>query len=279
MCQLFALPEVPFLFSQFFAGNIWAVTLVTGNPTNVLLAEDLGDTFVSFAARMGVPGVAAGLVSFALMYITNRTKVDVRADPTGREAGLELAALDAGDGPGEAAPSHSALGRFESVAAASAPSSLAGQDSEGDGDGERSSLGSRHHSPEGERGSARDGTFTRTGVFCLVRVLTATLICALESVHGLPVYLVVLIMGACSIVVDGLIDAAFVADTLRHMPWELFSFVTGFLVLAEAMSVTGISLALASVFLPLAHTKSVAYVSGFATVLVCNLNESLIDYS
>ena len=45
--------------------------------------------------------------------------------------------------------------------------------------------------------------------------------------HGLPVYLVVLIMGACSIVVDGLIDAAFVADTLRHMPWELFSFVTG----------------------------------------------------
>ena len=51
----------------------------------------------------------------------------------------------------------------------------------------------------------------------------------------------------------------------------------GFLVLAEAMSVTGISLALASVFLPLAHTKSVAYVSGFATVLVCNPNESLID--
>ena len=39
MCQLLALPEVPFLFSQFFAGNIWAVTLVTGNPTNVLLAE------------------------------------------------------------------------------------------------------------------------------------------------------------------------------------------------------------------------------------------------
>mmetsp|Transcript_29854 Transcript_29854/g.93569 ORF Transcript_29854/g.93569 Transcript_29854/m.93569 type:complete len:187 (-) Transcript_29854:111-671(-) len=82
-------------------------------------------------------------------------------------------------------------------------------------------------------------------------------------------------MGACSIVVDGLIDAAFVADTLRHMPWELFSFVTGFLVLAEAMSVTGISLALASVFLPLAHTKSVAYVSGFVTMLFCNLFETL----
>ena len=31
MCQLLNLPEIPFLFSQFFAGNIWAVTLVTGN--------------------------------------------------------------------------------------------------------------------------------------------------------------------------------------------------------------------------------------------------------
>ena len=67
MCQLLNLPEIPFLFSQFFAGNIWAVTLVTGNPTNVLLAEDLGDTFTSFAARMGVPGIAAGLTSFYLI--------------------------------------------------------------------------------------------------------------------------------------------------------------------------------------------------------------------
>ena len=56
MCQLLNLPELPFLFSQFFAGNIWAVTLVTGNPTNVLLAEDLGDSFMSFARRMGLPG-------------------------------------------------------------------------------------------------------------------------------------------------------------------------------------------------------------------------------
>ena len=58
LLQLLSLPEIPYLFSQFFAGNIWVVTLVTGNPTNVLLAEDLGDSFVSFAARMGIPGSA-----------------------------------------------------------------------------------------------------------------------------------------------------------------------------------------------------------------------------
>ena len=57
------MPSLASLFSRFFAGNIWAVTLVTRNPTNVLRAEDLGDSFVSFAARMGLPGIAAGLTS------------------------------------------------------------------------------------------------------------------------------------------------------------------------------------------------------------------------
>jgi hypothetical protein len=30
--------------------------------------------------------------------------------------------------------------------------------------------------------------FTKNGVFCLLRVALATAFCALESVHGLPVY-------------------------------------------------------------------------------------------
>ena len=65
------------------------------------------------------------------------------------------------------------------------------------------------------------------------------------------------------------------AQVLRHMPWELFSFVTGFLVLAEAMAVTGISLWLASAFIPLAGSRSVAFVSGYVTMLFCNVFETL----
>jgi Na+/H+ antiporter NhaD/arsenite permease-like protein len=82
-------------------------------------------------------------------------------------------------------------------------------------------------------------------------------------------------MGGASLGLDFLADPSFAADTLRHMPWELFSFVTGFLVLAEAMSVCGISRALAAVFLPLADSRSVAYTSGFVTMLFCNLFETL----
>ena len=107
------------------------MTLVTGNPTNVLLAEDLGDTFVSFAGRMGIPvrapspsilayptlltvvsplapapnvrhrvqGIAAGLTSFVLMYWTNRNKVDVVSPPQHGmiEEDRELGQLSSGE--------------------------------------------------------------------------------------------------------------------------------------------------------------------------------------
>ena len=67
----------------------------------------------------------------------------------------------------------------------------------------------------------------------------------------------------------------FAIDVLQHMPWELFSFVTAFLVLAEAMALTGHLLWLATIFLPLASSRRVAYVSGFVTMLFCNVFETL----
>ncbi len=211
MCQLLNLPEVPFLFSQFFAGNIWAVTLVTGNPTNVLLAEDLGDTFMSFAGRMGLPGIAAGLTSFALLYATNYDRVDVVS------SGARERAREEGGG--------------EDVGRPLASSTSTSESSEG---GEPGAAEARL-----AVASSAERAFTPRGVFCLVRVLSATAFCALEGVHGLPVYLVVLIIGAASFVVDFFAFGAKASrDVLDHMPWELFSFVTGFLVLAEAMAVS-----------------------------------------
>ena len=64
-------------------------------------------------------------------------------------------------------------------------------------------------------------------MLCLLRVLTATEFFALESAHGLPVYLVVLIVG--------LLSSCAAVDMLKHMPWELFPPVTGFLLLAAQL--------------------------------------------
>jgi len=82
-------------------------------------------------------------------------------------------------------------------------------------------------------------------------------------------------MGVGSFVLDLSMGVRDALDVLRHMPWELFSFVTGFLVLAEAMASTGISLLLASVFLPFAASRSVAFISGYVTMLFCNVFETL----
>jgi len=183
-----------------------------------------------------VPGICAGLTSFALMYATNRNKVDV------------VARSDNGEGDSEQGAELARLSPRDRS--------------------EENTL-----SPSSSEGTSE--VFTRQGVFCLIRVLAATLICALESFHGLPVYLVVLIMGLVSILIDALLDSSMAIDTLRHMPWELFSFVTGFLVLAEAMAITGISLWLATIFLPFVASRSVAYISGFVTMIFCNVFETL----
>ena len=209
MCQLLNLPEIPFLFSQvrtltrtltftltltlpflfsqFFAGNIWAVTLVTGNPTNVLLAEDLGDSFMSFARRMGLPGVAAGLTSFALMFWTNRHKVNVVSEHRRIDDGHGL--LDARGRPA------AGLATLRSPAASPEDGALTesaglkcneGYSSEGGGglEGDASAA-----SAVAEHGDA--AAFTAQGAFCLVRLLAASAFCALDSLHGLPVYLCV----------------------------------------------------------------------------------------
>lgn len=66
----------------------------------MLLAEDLGDSFVSFARRMGMPGIAAGLTSFALMWLTNRHVVNQSARAAAECArGLGRAAVAAGPWP------------------------------------------------------------------------------------------------------------------------------------------------------------------------------------
>jgi len=125
--------------------------------------------------------------------------------------------------------------------------------------------------------------FTQQGGFCLVRLLAASAFCALDSLHGLPVYLCVLLIGLGALAIDllgdlhrgGSVLQGFTADVLRHMPWELLLFVGAFLVLAEAMAVTGISLWLAQVFMPFVSSRNVAFVSGFTTMVFCNIFETL----
>lgn len=72
------LSPYPFIFAMFFAANSWSIALVTGNPTNVLVAEavQVADgsggsrpiNFTEFASFCAVPGMLGGACCALVSY-------------------------------------------------------------------------------------------------------------------------------------------------------------------------------------------------------------------
>lgn len=68
LCTSLRVDAEPQLYAQFYNANIFAVTLITGNITNVLIGEVTGDLFLSFARTMVLPGLFAGITAVAILY-------------------------------------------------------------------------------------------------------------------------------------------------------------------------------------------------------------------
>ena len=66
---------IPFLITEFIAANTWSMILIIGNPTNIYLATNAGATFSEYTFRMALPTLAAGLVSFILLFILFRKRL------------------------------------------------------------------------------------------------------------------------------------------------------------------------------------------------------------
>jgi Na+/H+ antiporter NhaD/arsenite permease-like protein len=60
----------PLLITQFFAAHTASMALFTGNPTNIVIAHAAGLGFTSFAARMVVPTIVAGVVAFSMVIVS-----------------------------------------------------------------------------------------------------------------------------------------------------------------------------------------------------------------
>lgn len=58
---------LPFLISTFQVSNIASQALVTGNPTNILVAQAKGLNFLTYSAWMMLPAIVSTVVSFALL--------------------------------------------------------------------------------------------------------------------------------------------------------------------------------------------------------------------
>ncbi|MDD5082648.1 MAG: ArsB/NhaD family transporter, partial [Dehalococcoidales bacterium] len=69
---------IPFLIAQFFAANIWSVALYIGNPTNIIVAQAYGLTFLEYSRWMALPTVVTGCACLALLWVIFRKRIPER---------------------------------------------------------------------------------------------------------------------------------------------------------------------------------------------------------
>ncbi|MBQ7444732.1 MAG: hypothetical protein IJS71_02180 [Clostridia bacterium] len=73
---------VPYLFAEFIAANTWSMALIIGNPTNIYLATAGGIGFAEYFKVMILPTLAAGLVSFGMLFLIFRKKLSEKISGT-----------------------------------------------------------------------------------------------------------------------------------------------------------------------------------------------------
>ncbi|MDI6810135.1 MAG: ArsB/NhaD family transporter [archaeon] len=66
---------VPFLIAEFFAANTWSMMLLTGNPTNIIVAESFRLEFIEYLRWMFLPAIVGGIVNLSIIYTIFRKDI------------------------------------------------------------------------------------------------------------------------------------------------------------------------------------------------------------
>ena len=80
MTRLLRIDPVPYLIAQFFAANVWSAMLYIGNPTNIIVAEAAGVSFVEYSRWMTLPAVGAGLTCLGMLSLLFGKRIPSRLD-------------------------------------------------------------------------------------------------------------------------------------------------------------------------------------------------------
>lgn len=82
MCSSVNVSPIPFLFAQFFAANISGMGLYVGNPTNIVIAEAYGLSFVEFARWMLLPAVSSTATCLLMLWLVFHRKLPSKMQPS-----------------------------------------------------------------------------------------------------------------------------------------------------------------------------------------------------
>jgi len=69
---------IPYLITQFFAANIWSITLYIGNPTNIIVGEAFNLQFIEYSFWMVFPTLVAGISCLLLLWRLFKNKIPKR---------------------------------------------------------------------------------------------------------------------------------------------------------------------------------------------------------
>ncbi len=81
-CNYTKINPIPYIIAQFFAANIWSIALYIGNPTNIIVAQAYGLSFLGYLKWSIFPTISAGLLTLLLLWIIFRKKIPKKIEFT-----------------------------------------------------------------------------------------------------------------------------------------------------------------------------------------------------
>ncbi|MBR0026453.1 MAG: hypothetical protein IJP37_04755 [Clostridia bacterium] len=80
---------IPYLICEFIAANTWSMALMIGNPTNIYLAANAGVNFMEYIRVMLLPTLLAGGVSFFVLWLLFRKRLEKEMTPSTEDVRIE----------------------------------------------------------------------------------------------------------------------------------------------------------------------------------------------
>jgi arsenical pump membrane protein len=227
------LDPIPFVLSQFFLANIWSISLVIGNPTNIIVAEAVKLNFVEYTKWLGLPAVAAGLTCQILLFLIFFKRIPKVVIQKQQQKQVEI-----DQGPLEEEPRRSSMDRL------TAP--VNHNDEE-------------HEVNEVVKVAAQPKLREKPQAIIKTLLLFSCLLTlGISSIWGVPAYLITVIFLVLYLVMDfvqdGILlvryyrtrvlkshDRSVIWGVTKRMPWKIIPFALGMFIIVAVLKYHGVT--------------------------------------
>ncbi|CAE8590325.1 unnamed protein product, partial [Polarella glacialis] len=295
----------PMLYVQYITANVWSISLVVGNPTNVIVADAAGLRFGEYASQLAPAGIVAGFT--AVLAVFCRFNRALSASPAGT-ACLHQATADNNSSSGRSSSSdvipvdvagrdaldvevpsermttdnnnNPTTNNNQSLGAASAGEQPNTGEATGSQDSSDSSDSPGSHWERQPKAQDETAELDAEGVLrkrrawvCSVRLFALLVFAALDGLHGIPLWLSAGVTALAGLVMDLAMDVLAVdgvkrsaQGTLWNMPWEVLPFALSLFIIVEVLDRAGLVANLAQALALMVGSNEAAAIFGIGWI-------------